>query len=318
MKFRTSRPCFGSQAWLQLKSALKYPSRSRSLDRLVPLKQPQMCQAPKRPMLPVLCLKRTPKIRGSGREMRAWISPCLLSLAILASNQVDATQERLPPDPEHAPRTSANETPAITREATEPLPVVGINDSLRIPPDEIPVLTRKAKRQDPEAALKLASYYGFCLNDKRRQLYYYKLAAENGSLVAIENLVTIYSRTDVDSFDFEKALRWRRRLKEVARKKGIEIESDAEWAYGLYLDKQFTLAIQRAWRAVLSKNPPPQSEEEFAMVLDGVSADFFVKMPDGKSRLIGNNPSRLLSEPSHSGVGGFSRLKAIVWPPPRR
>jgi len=120
--------------------------------------------------------------------------------------------------------------------ATEPLPVVGMNDSLQIPPNEIPILRKKAERGDHEAALKLASHYGVYLKDKKRQVHYYKLAAKNGSVVAIENLVTIYSRTDADSFDFERALRWRRRLKELARKKGMEIESDAEWAYDLYLD----------------------------------------------------------------------------------
>lgn len=48
------------------------------------------------------------------------------------------------------------------------------------------------------------------------------------------------------------------------------------------IDKKFALAIRRAWRAILSKDPPPQSEEEFAMVLDEFTADFSVKMPDGK------------------------------------
>jgi hypothetical protein len=47
------------------------------------------------------------------------------------------------------------------------------------------------------------------------------------------------------------------------------------------IDKQFALAIRRAWRAILSKDPPPQSDEEFNMVLDGFSADFSVKMPNG-------------------------------------
>lgn len=48
------------------------------------------------------------------------------------------------------------------------------------------------------------------------------------------------------------------------------------------IDKKFALAIRRAWRAILSKDPPPQSEEEFAMVLDGFTADFSVEMPDGR------------------------------------
>lgn len=48
------------------------------------------------------------------------------------------------------------------------------------------------------------------------------------------------------------------------------------------IDKEFALAIRRAWRAILSKDPFPQSDDEFAMVLDGYSADFSVKMPDGR------------------------------------
>jgi hypothetical protein len=168
--------------------------------------------------------------------MKAWISSPLLCVAILASSQVNATQERLPPDDEHASPTPEAGTPAVTRNPSEPLPVVGMNDSLWIAPDEILILKRKVERGDPEAALKLASYYGVYLDDKKRQAHYYVLAATNGSLVAIENLVTIYSRTDADSFSFEKALHWRQRFKELARKRGIEIESDADWGYGLYLD----------------------------------------------------------------------------------
>lgn len=159
--------------------------------------------------------------------MKAWFSSRLLCFAILASSQLNAKEERLPPDPEHA---------ALVSTATESLPVVGLNDSLRIPSNEIPELRRKAERGDHEAAIKLASYYGFYLGDKKQQVHYYRLAARKGSQVAVENLITIYSCTDADSFDFEKALQWRRRLKELARKKGIEIESDAEWAYGLYRD----------------------------------------------------------------------------------
>jgi TPR repeat protein len=124
----------------------------------------------------------------------------------------------------------------VTTKAEEKLKIVGMNDGLRISDDQLPILKRKAERGDQEAALKLATYYGIYLNNKKTQLYYSKLAAKNGSMTAVENLITIYSRTAADRFDFEKALFWRRRLKELARKKGVEIESDAEWGYGLYLD----------------------------------------------------------------------------------
>lgn len=123
-----------------------------------------------------------------------------------------------------------------TINAEEKLKVVGMNDGLRISVDQLPILKRKAKRGDQEAALNLATYYGIYLDNKKTQLYYSKLAAKNGSMTAVENLITIYSRTAAERFDFEKALFWRRRLKELARKKGLDIESDAEWGYNLYLD----------------------------------------------------------------------------------
>jgi hypothetical protein len=138
--------------------------------------------------------------------------------------QQSATSRRLAP------------TVGLISAATESLPVVGLNDALQIPSNEISLLKRRAERGDHEAAIKLASYYGVYLSDKWKQVYYYELAAKGGSEVAVENLVTIYSRTDAYSFDFGKALAWRRRLKELARKKGVEIESDGEWGYGLYLD----------------------------------------------------------------------------------
>ncbi len=40
------------------------------------------------------------------------------------------------------------------------------------------------------------------------------------------------------------------------------------------IDKEFALAIRRAWRSILSKEPSPQSAEEFAMVLDGFLLTF--------------------------------------------
>jgi hypothetical protein len=125
---------------------------------------------------------------------------------------------------------------SVSTGAEEKLKVVGMNDGLRISADELPVFKKKAERGDEEAALKLATYYGIYLNDKRRQLYYSKLAAGNGSVTAVENLVTIYAATDAESFDFKKALFWRRRLKELAQKKKAEIKSDAEWGYDLYLN----------------------------------------------------------------------------------
>ncbi len=123
----------------------------------------------------------------------------------------------------------------IAASGEEQLKVVGMNDGLRIPANELPNLKRKAHRGDTEAALKLATYYGIYLNDKNRQLQYLKLGATNESDVAIRNLITIYSN-DSNLFDFHKALLWRQRLKDLARRKKIEIQSDAEWGYDLYLN----------------------------------------------------------------------------------
>jgi hypothetical protein len=47
------------------------------------------------------------------------------------------------------------------------------------------------------------------------------------------------------------------------------------------IDKRFALAIQSAWRAILSKDPLP-SEDTTSVILDGYSADISVRMRDGK------------------------------------
>ena len=47
------------------------------------------------------------------------------------------------------------------------------------------------------------------------------------------------------------------------------------------IDRIFALAIQNAWRAILSKDPLP-SEDPTSVILDGYSADLSVRMRDGK------------------------------------
>jgi hypothetical protein len=137
---------------------------------------------------------------------------------------------------ESPPELGSAPSPKSTiNNAEDKLKVVSMNDDLRISSDELAILKRKAARGDHEAALKLATYYGIYLNDTTKELHYLKIGAKNNSDVAIRNLMTIYSN-DSELFDFTKALLWRGRLKELARKKRVEIESDAQWGYDLYLN----------------------------------------------------------------------------------
>ena len=112
------------------------------------------------------------------------------------------------------------------------------NDQFRIPDSELPKVKRSAEAGDTDAALKLATYYGFFLDNtgKRNrdlELRFYKVAADNGSQSGIEMLIAIYS-TSTDRFDLSKACEWRRKLKRLAAKQKVTIQPDAEWYYDLY------------------------------------------------------------------------------------
>jgi TPR repeat protein len=111
-------------------------------------------------------------------------------------------------------------------------------EQLRIPDAELPVLKRRAKAGDAEAALRLATYYGFFLDNREKrnrelQIHYYKVAATHDSQTGIENLIFTYS-TSTDRFDLSRACHWRRELKRLAAKRNIQVQSDAEWYYDLY------------------------------------------------------------------------------------
>jgi TPR repeat protein len=113
-----------------------------------------------------------------------------------------------------------------------------LNESLRISRRELPVLKRHAEAGDVEAALRLAEYYGVFLNpsEKRNrdiQIHYYKIAATYGSQAGFESLIFIYSISE-DRYDLSKACYWRRELKRFAMQRNVQIQSDAEWYYGLY------------------------------------------------------------------------------------
>jgi TPR repeat protein len=113
-----------------------------------------------------------------------------------------------------------------------------INESLRIPDAELPELKRRAKAGDAEAALTLATYYGFFLDNREKrnrelQVHYYQVAATHGSETGIKNLIFTYSM-DTDRFDLSKACHWRRELKRLAAQRNIQVQSDAEWYYDLY------------------------------------------------------------------------------------
>jgi hypothetical protein len=133
-------------------------------------------------------------------------------------------------------------------------------EQLRIADAELPVLKRRAKAGDGEAALTLATYYGFFLDNREKrnrelQVYYYKVAATHGSETGIKNLIFTYSM-DTDRFDMSKACHWRRELKRLAAQRNIQIQSDAEWYYDLYSEyfcRQAVgriQALQKAWSAV--------------------------------------------------------------------
>lgn len=124
---------------------------------------------------------------------------------------------------------------AAPRNGREPLSAVEMNDFLRIPTDRISVLTKKAERGDPDAAERLGLYYGIYRNDKKRALHNLKLAAAKNSDVAIRDLITTYS-TDLNLFNFKKALGFREKLKRIAEAKKIDVQPDADWSYDLYLE----------------------------------------------------------------------------------
>ncbi|MFZ1219940.1 MAG: hypothetical protein WAO00_11650 [Chthoniobacterales bacterium] len=115
-----------------------------------------------------------------------------------------------------------------------------INESLRIPDTELTELKRRAKAGDPEAALTLATYYGFFLDNREKrnrelQVHYYQVAATHGSEKGIKNLIFTYSM-DTDRFNLSKACHWRRELKRLAAQRNIQVQSDAEWYYDLYFE----------------------------------------------------------------------------------
>lgn len=112
------------------------------------------------------------------------------------------------------------------------------NESLRISTEELPVLERRAGGGDVEAALRLADHYGSFLDNsekrnRNKQIHYYEIAAACGSQKGIENLIFVYALSD-DRYDFSKACRWRRALKQLAALQKLHIQSDAEWYYALY------------------------------------------------------------------------------------
>jgi TPR repeat protein len=130
---------------------------------------------------------------------------------------------------------STTDAAAAPRNRREPLSAVETNDFLRIPTDRISVLTKKAERGDRDAAERLGLYYGIYRNDKKRALHNLKLAAAKNSDVAIRNLITTYS-TDLNLFNFTKALGFREKLKQIAEAKKIDVQPDADWSYDLYLE----------------------------------------------------------------------------------
>src|SRR5437868_1005274 len=55
--------------------------------------------------------------------------------------------------------------------------------------------------------------------------------------------------------------------------------------YYKILDRELALAIQQTWQAMLARNPVPDPDAERYISVDGYSAEFSVRMPDGKKML---------------------------------
>jgi hypothetical protein len=49
------------------------------------------------------------------------------------------------------------------------------------------------------------------------------------------------------------------------------------------IDRELALAIQKTWQAMLARNPIPDPDAERYISVDGYSAEFSVRMPDGKT-----------------------------------
>ena len=49
------------------------------------------------------------------------------------------------------------------------------------------------------------------------------------------------------------------------------------------IDRELALAIQKTWQAMLARNPLPDSDAERYISVDGYSAEFSVRMPDGQT-----------------------------------
>lgn len=157
--------------------------------------------------------------------------------------------------------------------------VAELKDSVRIPAHERHILKRKAKQGDANAADRLSTYYGVFRNDKKMQLRYLTLGAENNSDVAVRNLMTLYS-TDSDLFDFKKALALREKLKKMAtEKRDINLKSDADWAYDRYVDN--FKAAGNKWEGVLFLEYAAKQASEKARIelIDIYSNDPEVKDP---------------------------------------
>lgn len=110
-----------------------------------------------------------------------------------------------------------------------------IKESLFIAESELPELITRAEAKETDAALRLASYYGMYLGDTKKQLHYCEIAAGNGSEKALHNLMMIFASRS-ESFDFERALQMRTRLKVAVAARNGKMETDGEWAYDMYVE----------------------------------------------------------------------------------
>lgn len=105
-------------------------------------------------------------------------------------------------------------------------PVMG--NAVFVPPhSSLPKLEREALMGSGDAALKLAGYYQYVVNDPNQALYWYTISAENGSLSGMYNLAFMLNAyTDPKNHGSKNFVRARFWLNKI-RKENPPTSSDA-------------------------------------------------------------------------------------------
>lgn len=106
-----------------------------------------------------------------------------------------------------------------------PLPLADAD--LRLAPDQIKPTEIKALDGSPEAANKLANHYQGWTNDVEKAMYWYQIAAENGSAEAMWNYYEISSVVPFPDWK-RRGLFWLRKAAGMGDKHAVEELADLE------------------------------------------------------------------------------------------